>query len=171
MWLVASLGSLPLINLASSSEVIKLLGLWLSRQDKQAEVEDREEWEGESCRLWAYQTHPSGKRGVSEVHKDDTKKAVLFSEAWLCVAERDAVMCVFYWVAESSFSPCDFFDLLSSFLPWCVFKLQPASDKSHFSTDWRRTSKKKKKGRSRKEKHWMGVSTQANVRLSAFKQK
>lgn len=78
MWLLASLGSLLLINLASSSEVIKLLGLWLSRQDKQAEVEDREEWEGESCRLWAYQTHPSGKRGV---HKDDTKKAVLFSEA------------------------------------------------------------------------------------------
>lgn len=34
-----------------------------------------------------------------------------------CVAERDAVMCVFYWVAESSFSPSDFSDLLSSFLP------------------------------------------------------
>lgn len=65
--LVASLGSLPLINVTSSSEVIKLLGLWLSLQDKQAEVEDREEWEGESCRLWAYQTHPSRKRGVSEV--------------------------------------------------------------------------------------------------------
>lgn len=154
MWLVASLGSLPLINLAFSSEVIKLSGLWLSLQDKQAEVEDREEWEGESCHLWAYQTHPSRKRGVSEV---------------LCVAERDAVMCVFYWVAESSFSPSDFSDLLSSFLPWCVFKLQPASDKSHFSTDWRQTSKKKRKKQKRKALN--GVSTQANVRVSAFKQK
>lgn len=135
--MVASLGSLPLIKLASSSEVIKLLGLWLSLQDKQAELEDREEWEGESCRLWAYQTHPSRKRGVSEV---------------LCVAERDAVMCVFTGWQSPPLVPLIFLTCCHhSSLDVC--SNCSLHQISHiFQLTEGRQAKKKKEERSRKEK-------------------